>query len=156
MYLFLSKKVCFTLLLLEGQRPVTALNTESALAERRGSLSWQYEQVGALMAIQLLRCLQEVSSSHQLRHNSSDKEHSWVYFKDTSRLWDVILSLTQKIPNEDVLEESRWFKSVLEHLLESWNKSTFSTQQHGQAASLPHTESTHTHHLTLGLWDTRF
>lgn len=44
--------------------------------------------------------------------------------------------LTQKVPDEDIFKESRWFETVLENLLQSPDEAVLPTEQEGQAASL--------------------
>lgn len=48
----------------------------------------------------------------------------------------IIVWITQEVPDEDILKESRRFEAMLKNLLQSPDESVLPTEQKGQTASL--------------------
>lgn len=48
----------------------------------------------------------------------------------------IIVWITQEVPDEDILKESRRFETMLKDLLQSPDESVLPTEQKGQTASL--------------------
>lgn len=67
------------------------------------------------------------------------------YRKDIVPMKVIIFWLTQKVPDEDILKESRRFETMLKNLLQSPDESVLSTEQKGQTASLWKTDTTGKH-----------